>query len=87
MSRGEWGSRRSGRLPIAAAARAGLLRSDDEERASLARAAVADGFTTPATVAIYIMTAAPERGCDEAQARAALRRIGRYDLAGEEVTL
>lgn len=61
--------------------RAGAYRDEHAERASLARAAVNDGVTAPENVAAYIAAAAPHVGCDVAQAREALRAIGRADLA------
>lgn len=62
-------------------ARAGAFRDEHAERASLAREALRAGITSPENVAAFVTTAAPHVGCDVAQAREALRAIGRADLA------
>lgn len=68
---------KSSHTPLPIAARAGMLRTPDEERISLAKAAILDGFTLPTAIAAYVSDAAPNVGCNLEQARAALRCLAK----------
>lgn len=75
------------RLPIAIAARAGVTRTADQERASYARCALRAGFRTVAAVANFVRSGAPEVGCDEAEAVVALRTVARTTTEERDLAL